>query len=657
MEETLLRMADNKDLSQEWSDTLTRDFSKFGKKEENGDLVIDDGIQKEIIHKKRENFIELPKIQLPKENRLISEFVLDIRPIIKKEKEIYFRISTNTIVEITTSKEKDSDEKKYLGFCELKPNRFITLCEKSFTPGYWIKEKDTGDFKFIKKSMGSELAKSVLDSPQLQDELPIIEKIHTFQIPILRKGNLTFPSKGYDNRFRSYLPEEAVKITDTEMKMEDAIKIIEELFEEFPFETPQDKTNAIAGLLTPFLRGLFSQPNVRTPIFLYEGNRERCGKDYVAGISQIVYDGYAYEDSPIKSDEELTKKIVGIFMEGKRAFHSSNNRGFLNSPALESLATTSYYHERALGKNINPNFPNTLDISLSGNSGLTYTSDFRNRAIKIKLFLDIENANERRFKNPNLHGKILKEREKILSALYTLVRDWFERGMKPGSLPFASFPEWANICGGIMENANLGNPCVIDEDFALVGGDTETQDMKRLFEICFEKMGNQWLKKSHILKILENSGEELFSYLDFDKRKDQTAFGMKLSKFSKRIFSDIKMILKDPKVKGDRREFMFLKEDVNLVNIVNLLPREKTADQKNIQGKIVNKVTEVNNFLPPNPPFPQEIEVKPPQEPILNQDFCDLCLIPTTHKVNGIPLCLECSKQVAKGLIKEETDK
>ncbi len=49
--------------------------------------------------------------------------------------------------------------------------------------------------------------------------------------------------------------------------------------------------------------------------------------------------------------------------------------------------------------------------------------------------------------------------------------------MKPGSQPFASFPEWARVVGGIMENAGLGTPMSNDLQND-VGGDTETKSMK-----------------------------------------------------------------------------------------------------------------------------------------------------------------------------------
>ena len=47
-------------------------------------------------------------------------------------------------------------------------------------------------------------------------------------------------------------------------------------------------------------------------------------------------------------------------------------------------------------------------IFLSGNIGVTYTPDLANRCRFINLFLEIEDANSRKFGNPKLHETILK---------------------------------------------------------------------------------------------------------------------------------------------------------------------------------------------------------------------------------------------------------
>lgn len=85
--------------------------------------------------------------------------------------------------------------------------------------------------------------------------------------PIIYNGKLTFPHKGYDIRFGSWLPYDSPEIIDTNMSLKEAKQLLCELYSEFCFQSSQDYSNAVSALLTPFLRGLFSRFNARTPIF------------------------------------------------------------------------------------------------------------------------------------------------------------------------------------------------------------------------------------------------------------------------------------------------------------------------------------------------------------------------------------------------------
>ena len=82
--------------------------------------------------------------------------------------------------------------------------------------------------------------------------------------------------------------------------------------------------------------------------------------------------------------------------------HFSNNKGHLNNAVLESVTTNTKFTDRMLGKNSEIAFDNEMDFSFSGNLGMTMTPDLANRTIFIKLFLDIEDANQREVSAPFL---------------------------------------------------------------------------------------------------------------------------------------------------------------------------------------------------------------------------------------------------------------
>jgi len=527
------------------------------------------------------------KIEHPKTGKLISIFANQISEILKKKNTLFYRPTSKDIVEIGKIKDEETNEEKYTGFVSITPNRFITLLEKYTIPGVNLYNPKIKAMEFHEKSISPGLAQTLLVSQILQDKLPKIVRIFTTPLPIIYKEKLTFPKKGYDKRFSSWMDYDAPEISNPEMELKEAKEILYNLFKEFCFKTKKDYNNAIAGLLTPFLRGLFKEFNTRTPVFFYLANRERAGKDYLAGITGITYEGQALEESPICSgersgnnNEELRKKITSAIINGRKRLHFSNNKGYINNAVFEFIVTAENYSDRLLGKNKIIKAPNELDFSLSGNVGVTFTPDFANRCKFVNLFLEIEDANARKFQNPNLHNKIKEERPQILSALFALVRNWINNGQKEGEVAFASFSEWAKICGGIMESAGYENPCKADCNIGV--GDNETKDMKLLFELCFEEYPNTWIKRNEIKNIILNENNDIFGYYNFDTRSDQTKFGKQLTKFVGRVFSKIKLITQDSTLRGSRQKYKFTKELVKV-------------DKQAIFGKKVVKSGNVGN--------------------------------------------------------------
>jgi hypothetical protein len=520
---------------------------------------------------------EKPELVHSKDGKLISVVAAELANVLKKENTLFYRPDSREIVEVGKIKDKKGVS-TFTGFYSEKPNRFITQIEQYCVPVLEVYSPKLKCMVTLPKSIPCELANTLLCSEILQTELPTIKRIFTTPIPIIYNGELTFPNKGYDERFESWMPFDAPDITKPDMTLEDAKNILEEIFEDFCFETPKDKIMAITALLTPFLRGLYSRFNSRTPVVIYLGNRERAGKDFCAGITGIVYEGYPFEEPPISTSEnaksnntdELRKKILAHLIYGRKRFHSSNNKGYINNATFESVTTAEKYSDRVLGKSENLTFDNELEFSLSGNTGITFTPDLANRSKSVKLFLDIEDANSRQFKKPDLHGWVKDNRDKILSALFTLIRTWNEKGMKAGKVPFSSFPEWARVAGGILEAAGYENICGSDISSMTLGLDSETTDMKSLFELAYEHYPEEWISKNTLKELL--SGQDIFSYLNLSDKSDQIKLGGKINRYVGRVLSEIKLTVKDNSVRVARQELMFTKKFGNVGNVGNVSP-------------------------------------------------------------------------------------
>lgn len=599
------------------------------------------------------------KLELPSENRTIGRMALEISQFYSKDNKIFYNLLQKEVVRLgmVAVEKNGKEELKTMGFLAVNDSDFITLLETDFSVGFWKQAR--GGEVWSEKSITKATANSILKSvDQFRERLPIIQEFYNVQMPILKDGKLELMKRGYDPVFMTWIPHEAPMVK-TDVTLEEAKKIIESLFGEFCFATEQDKINAIAALLTPYCRKIYARVTARTPLFFYMGNRERAGKDYCAGITGIVYEAAAIEDSPISTEkenhsDEFRKKQLATLRMGRRRLHSSNNKGHINSAELESAITSEHVIDRLLGQSTMIQLPNLIEYSLSANTGITYTSDLSRRCVFINLFFADEDPNGRTFTNPNLHEWVAEHRSDILSALYAFIRTWVEKGMISGYKPFTSFPEWARVVGGVMESCGYLSPASNDVLNA-IGGDTETTDMARLFELGYIKWPEQWIAKQEIYKEFENYESDfagLFPNIDWSKSiSARTKFSILLGKFEGRIFGGVR--LDATQERSARQKYKFTKKLLegqqrfgsNLVTLVrfgNVFPSSEQQIDK-IKDTIQNltnhtNLTKIEDF--------QEIE-KPKEvnlQGFKGEVVCPNCGkdTPKLYDKNGKWCCGEC---------------
>jgi hypothetical protein len=527
------------------------------------------------------------KIQVPGPGRYISDFCDELADIYKSRNNLFVKTETGEVVEIIrkTKKDKNGTFTHETTFEKVTPAKFITIIERFTRPYKVIPDKDAPDgYKEQQISISPTLANTVLESQNLKDRLPNISRIYDVQIPIIYKDQLTFPKKGYDERFESWLSHNAPLIMIGHLPTEEEAKaVFDYIFSEFCFKTERDRMLAIAMFITPGLRGLYERYTCRTPIGVYLANRERAGKDYLAGCTGIMYEGANIQEPPISSDgksndsEELRKKLTSAMMIGRKRYHSANNRGDIRNVWFEQATTSETQSDRLLGKNQTIVVPNEIDYSISGNLGIKITPDLSYRSRIITLHLSDEDPNARVFKNPDLHGWILKNRSLIISAIYVLIKKWYDAGKPKSKYAFTSFPDWSHVCGGIMDCAGYENPCKPDLE-AFVVLDNETSDMKFLFEKCYEKFKEEWITKEDIKEVVKN--EDLMQDLDLEKHGDKTKFGLRIDKYVKRIMSGLILEVFSETVRADRRKYRFKKQ------LVAIIKEPEKVEEKNDQVSV-----------------------------------------------------------------------
>lgn len=516
---------------------------------------------------------QLPEIRLPKLNRQESVFAAEMGKAIDPHG-VLFRCQ-DKIVEIKDEPFSGELDKNKLAtgglkFSVLTPTRARTWMEDYVTTGIDVVIKDhkgqpTGGCKFVRKTMEQATANGLLVSPQFERHIPVISRILDVTIPIKKRdGTVITPVRGFNRSLGIYCNPSSPEIV--KMNLEEARKVIEKTIEGFAWKNKQSKVHAIARMLTPFGRGLMGF-NSRTPLWYFSGNRPRAGKDYLAGVTQIIYLGQAFEDASLGEDsEETRKRITAAIVSGRRMMHFANCQGYIESPPFIQAITATVWRTRALGSTAAESdleLANEVDYSMSANSGLTYREDIDGRIRKIELAFFEEDENARQFPNVFLHDWVTENRSLILSAIAAFFNHWREQGMKHGSSPFNSFPQWAAVIGGVMKECKLGDPCLPHEDKDSIGGDKRTIAMQALYSLVFGLHPNKSLTKQDIFKLIaanqaDDDRLEWFGHFEGDgKREANTKTGKAIRAYQNRILGGVIMEIDTSNSNTTRHQITF----------------------------------------------------------------------------------------------------
>jgi hypothetical protein len=236
-------------------------------------------------------------------------------------------------------------------------------------------EKGKQLWEFKERTMPEELGRALLENPFFQKRLPEIRRILTVPILILTpEGDIRIPRPGFNADLKIYCALDAPAIQSLEI--EQAIEILEAAHLGFEFKSVQSRVHAYARFLTPAFRGIigFREP---VPCWFYNANRPRAGKDYLAGVTQICYEGFAFEDASLNDrSDETCKRITAGLLAGRRFFHFANCQGYLEDKYFIEAITDSIWRARLLGSNNAESdllIANEAEYSLSASAGVTFS--------------------------------------------------------------------------------------------------------------------------------------------------------------------------------------------------------------------------------------------------------------------------------------------
>ena len=465
-------------------------------------------------------------ISIPGDNRLISEFGIELGQTLHGYNFFNFRGKVATLEydpEINTTR-----------LVVLDPQRFRSEIEKYIQP---IRTIERGNGRQIfeitaLKTISIDVARATVTAPQFLSQLREISQLNTVRLPVMRPdGEVELPPVGYDERSKTYTIEQCAY--DTTWTQERGVKFLRDLLSEFCFredDLERSVSVVLAQMLTLYASDLL-RPNTVRPGFLFSANSSGSGKTLLAKLAVLPRLGYMPVGVVAESDDEMRKRISSAVASGAPVLFLDNIKTDLDCAPLEAAMTSPVWSDRLLGTNAEITAPVRFTVIATGN-GCTYSSDMRRRLLTVELFMKEVKAEDRQIRRPLDDAVILRLRPQILSALWSLVRSWFEYGAPSAKQKHNSFIPWSLTIGGILEHAGFSSPCEIKQ--LPSSGDRQTQEMETLVNLMKINYPYNFSElKDLIIK------HELFSRVmatDND-REIASTLGRLFSRFNNRCFT------------------------------------------------------------------------------------------------------------------------
>jgi hypothetical protein len=317
--------------------------------------------------------------------------------------------------------------------------------------GRFIKKVKQGDdWTSTATNISEATAKQYLKSEACRTLLPKLNGILHCALLVEQNGCLHRVEEGYDETTGFFV---AMGQKPQEIKLVDAVGLLDGLVNDFDFVTPGDRSRAIASLLTPALKlgGLIKGP---VPVDVAEANASQSGKTYRQRMVAALYN---------QRPAVVTKKGGGVgsmeetfndhLVKGRVFIQFDNVRGKLDSQYLEAFLTA----DGSFGARIPFQPTVTIDpskfIVFISSNGFEATKDLTNRASIIR----IRKRENHQFRTSNGRSilQLMYEPEwqsLLRGCLFAVVEEWHRQGKPKSKETRHDFREWCQSLDWIVQN-------------------------------------------------------------------------------------------------------------------------------------------------------------------------------------------------------------
>jgi putative DNA primase/helicase len=262
-------------------------------------------------------------------------------------------------------------------------------------------------------------------------------------VPTMRPDGTILDQPGYDEATQlwyapdKYLAVPPISKDPTEEDAIQALNLLKSLLVEFPFVDELDRAVAVAGMMTPVLRGAMDV----TPAFLIRAPQVSTGKSFLVDLVATIATGWP---CPVitncKNEEEMEKRLGALIIEGVPIFSLDNCTIDLGGEMLCQITERRLVRPRILGKSHLPLCESRASVFATGNN-IGFAADMTRRGLTANLDTGKERPELRQFES-NPVATVLSNRGKYVAAILTIARAW--RSAKVEEPPqIASYGKWS----------------------------------------------------------------------------------------------------------------------------------------------------------------------------------------------------------------------
>lgn len=402
----------------------------------------------------------------------------------------------------------------------------------------WYKATQRGDQK--PASPPTRMIKDMLAAPSY----PLPALVSIVQTPVFAPDGSLQLKPGYHEAAKSfYAPAPGFRAhTVSNKPNQEEINrakrlIVDDLLGEFPFISEAERANTVALFLDPYVRNLIDGP---TPLRLIEAPTPGSGKGLLADVVLRPAVGGRINIMPAANDDdEWRKRVTAQLSQLPAAILIDNLTTALDSGALASALTTTWWNDRRLGAHEMIRVPIRC-VWLATANNPTMSTELARRTVRIRLDPKVDRPWQRTgFRHEDLRSWTDQHRPQLVWAALTLVQSWVVAGQPIGDQRLGSFERWSAIHGGILEHVGIPGFLSNLEEF-YEASDLEGNIWRQFVGMWFEQFSEREVGVADLFGIAQNV--EGFDFGKGSERSQRITFGRQLGQQRDRVIGDSRLV-------------------------------------------------------------------------------------------------------------------